>query len=51
MNGTELESVECVKHLSVTVASILKVSQYCKDAAGKANRMLGYISRHFLFKN
>ncbi len=40
MNGTKLESVQCVKDLGVTVASSHKFSQHCKDAAGKANRML-----------
>ncbi len=53
MNGTKLESVQSVKDLGVTVASNLKFSQQCKDAAGKANtcRMLGFINRHFSFKN
>ncbi len=51
MNGTKLESVQCVKDLGVTIGSSLKLSQQCKDAAGKANRMLGYINRSFSFKN
>ncbi len=50
MNGTKLESVQCVKDLGVTVASILKFSQQCKDAAGKANRMLGFINRNISLK-
>ncbi len=41
MNGTEVDSVQFVKDLDVTVPSSLKFSQQCKDAAGKANRMLG----------
>ncbi len=51
MNDTKLESVQCVKDLSVTVASSLKFSQQCKDAAGKADKMLGFINRYFSFKN
>ncbi len=51
MNGTKLESVQCVKDLGFTTASSLKFSQQCKDAAGKANRMLGFINRNFSFKN
>ncbi len=51
MNGVKLESVQCVKDLGVTIASSLKFSQQCKDAAGKANRMLGFINRNFSFKN
>ncbi len=47
MNGTKLESVQCVKDLGVTAASSLKFSQQCKDAAGKANGMLGFINRKF----
>ncbi len=51
INGTKLESVQCVRDLGVTIASSLKFSQQCKDAAGKANRMLGFINRNFSFKN
>ncbi len=47
MSGTRFESVQCVKDLSVTVTSSLKFSQQCKDVAGKANRMLGFIKRNF----
>ncbi len=50
MNGTKLESVQCVKDLGVTIASGLKFSQQCKDAAGKANRMLDFTNRNFSFK-
>ncbi len=45
MNGTKLESVQCVKDFDVSVASSLKLSQQCNDAAGKANRVLGFINR------
>ncbi len=53
MNGTKVESVQCVKNLGVTIiiASSLKFSQQCKDAAGKANRMLGFMNRNFSLKN
>ncbi len=51
MNGVKLDSVQCVKDLGVSTASNLKFSQQCKDAAGKANRMLGFINRNFSFKN
>jgi hypothetical protein len=51
MSGVKLESVHCIKDLGVTIASSLKFSQQCKDAAGKANRMLGFINRSFSFKN
>ncbi len=49
MNGNKLESVQCVKDLGVSVASSLKFSQQCKDAAGKANRMMGFINRNISF--
>ncbi len=42
MSGVKLENVSCVEF-----ASNLKFSQHCKDAAGKANRMLG--SKNFFF--
>ncbi len=51
MNGTELESVQCVKDLGVRIASSLKFSQQCKAATGKTNRILGLINRNFAFKN
>ncbi len=51
MNGVKLDSVQCVKDLGVSIASNLKFSRQCKDAAGKAKRMLGIINRNFSFKN
>ncbi len=39
-----------MKDVGVTVVSSLKFSQQCKDAAGKANRMLGFINRNISFK-
>ncbi len=51
MSGEKLESVHCVKDLGVTIMSNLKLSQQCKETAGKANRMLGFLKRNFSFKN
>ncbi len=51
MSGKKLERVHCVKYLGVTITSNLKFSQQCKEAAGKANRMLGFIKRNLSFKN
>ncbi len=39
------------KILSVMIASSFKISQQCKEAAGKAKRMLGFMKRNFSFKN
>ncbi len=50
MNGTKLESIQCVKHLGVTIPSSLKYSQLYTDAAGKANRTLFY-KQKFSCKN
>ncbi len=50
MNGAKHESVQCVKTLGVSVASSLKFYQQCKDAAGKANKMLGFIYSNISFK-
>ncbi len=47
MSGENLESVHCVKEHGVTITSNLKFSQQCKEAAGKANRTLGFIKRNF----
>ncbi len=51
MTGVKLKSIQCVKDVGVTMSLILKFSQQCKNAAGKSNRMLGFISRNFSFKN
>ncbi len=51
MGGVKLESVHCVKDLGVTITSNFKFSQHCKEAACKANRMLGFINIYFSFKN
>ncbi len=51
MSGKKLESVHCVKDFGVMITSNLKFSQQCKEAAGKANRMLGFIKRNFSFRN
>ncbi len=47
MSSEKVESVHCVKDLGVTIVSNLKFSQQCRDAAGKANRMLGFIKKKF----
>ncbi len=51
MNGVKLDSVQYVKDLGVSTASNFKVSRQCKDAASKANRMMGFINSNFSFKN
>ncbi len=42
MNGMKLQNVQCVKDLGVTTVSNLKFFLHCKEAAYKANRMLGF---------
>ncbi len=51
MRGVKLKSVQCVKDLGVKIASNLKFSQKCIDAANNANRILGFIKGNFVFKN
>ncbi len=51
MNGTKLESIQCVKDLGVIIASGFIFSQQCKDATGKDNKMLNFIERNFSFEN
>ncbi len=51
MSGKKLKSVYCVKYLGVTITVNLKFSQQWNEAAGKANRMLGFIKRNFSLKN
>ncbi len=46
----KLKGTTHVKDLGVTVASSLKFSKQCKDAAGKTNRMLSFINRNFFLK-
>ncbi len=47
MGGEKIKSVHCVKDLGVTIMLNLKLSQQCKEAAGKANRMLGFRKKEF----
>ncbi len=51
MNLVKLETAQCVKALGVTIASNLKLSLQCKEAACKANRMLGFININFSVKS
>ncbi len=51
INCVKTESLQCVKHLGVTIALNRKFSQQCKDTTGKTNRMLGFINRNFFFRN
>ncbi len=51
MNGGKFESVQCVKDLAVTIASNLKFSLHSKEAACKADRILGFINKIFFFRN
>ncbi len=51
MRGEKLERVHCVKDLGVKITSNLKFCQQCKEAVGKANRMLGFTKRNLSFKN
>ncbi len=49
MNSVKIESTKRVKDLGIAIAFNLKFSQQCKNAAGKAYRMLGFINRNFSF--
>ncbi len=51
MRGVKLKSVQYIKDLGVKIASNLKFSQQCIDAANNANRRLGFIKRNFIFIN
>ncbi len=50
MGEVKLESVQCVKELGVTITSNLKFFQHCKEAACKANSMLGFIDQKFFLQ-
>ncbi len=51
MCGVKYKSVQCAKEQRVKIVSNLKFSQHCNDARNKADRMLGFITRNFSFKN
>ncbi len=51
MNDFKLASVQCVNDLGVSTPFSPKFSRQCKDAAGKTNRMLGFINKNFSFKS
>ncbi len=49
--STITKCAQCAKDLGVKIASNLKFSQHCNDAANIENRILGFIERNFSFKN
>ncbi len=51
MRGVKLRSVQYVKDMAIKIASNLKFSPQCIDAANKANRMVGFIKKKNLLKN
>ena len=51
MDGVRLEEVEVEKDVGVLVASNLRPSQQCSAAAGKANGVLGQISRAVSYRD
>ena len=51
MLGKSITVTPCVRDLGITVTTNLKFSQHCNEAAKKANRMLGFISRNFTYKS
>ncbi len=51
MNGTKLESVQCVKFLGVCITSSLKFSVQCNDAVVISIRVVGFIKINLSFKN
>ena len=51
MRGQKINTSTSVKDLGITVTRDLKFSQQCSEAAKKANRMLGFIKRNFIFKS
>jgi ribonuclease P/MRP protein subunit RPP40 len=51
MDGVRLEEVEVEKDVGVLVADNLRTSQQCSSAAGKANGVLGQISRAINYRD
>ena len=51
IDGTILEKVEAERDVGVTVTSNLKPTKQCQEAAGRARRELGKISRCFHFRD
>ena len=46
LDGTKLKAVEHIRDLGVTISSDLSVSRQCTEAASKAKRMAGFLSRN-----
>ncbi len=51
MKGNNIESVTQTRDLGVIISNNLKFSQQCNEVALRANRMLGFIKRNFVFKS
>ena len=46
LEGTDLESVESIKYLGVTITSDLRWNTHVSNVCTKANRTLGFLRRH-----
>ena len=46
LEGTDLENVESIKYLGVTITSDLKWNTHVSNVCTKANRTLGFLRRH-----
>ena len=46
MEGTDLENVESIKYLGVTITSDLRWNTHVSNACTKANRTLGFLRRN-----
>ena len=51
MRGQQIYTSVSVKDLGITITRDFKISQQCSEAVKKANRMLGFTKRNFLFKS
>ena len=49
LKGTDLENVESIKYLGVTITSDLRWNTYVSNVCTKANRTLGFLRRDLYY--
>ena len=49
LEGTDLENVESIKYLGVTITSDLRWNTHVSNVCTKANRTLGFLRRNLLY--
>ncbi len=51
LRGLKIQTTDTGRDLGVLISNNLKTPKQCIDMEKKSNRLLGYIKKHFVYKN